>query len=525
MIRVSLSRVLHHGASALTVGLVAAPLLAMGAAAQAETLKVGAVNLPTAFGNPFTGRGIPHVFTWSAIFNYPTFVNKEGGLDPQLFASWTNKDPLTWEFKIQPGVTFSNGEVFNAAAAKATFDWLMAEPGKASIVGKDVAGLLADVIVTDAMTLTIKSLKPAPILPRQLVSTAMVAPKAWKDMGVEDFSKKPSGTGSYRITEFKPTEGFAEAYPNAWRKVTGDFDKLHIIALPEGASRIQALQSGQVDIDVATNIDGIDGLKRAGFMIDTVPGPRTLGITLVSMRKADADPNKKSEPVTGPLADKRVRQALNHAVNKDAIVESIYKGQAKPVSQTSTSSAFGFNPNLKPYEYDPAKARRLLGEAGYASGFPMEIRASQGNATFDLVYQAAVQDLEKVGIKAKFVSQPFPEWLKHWTAGDWPYDAFGFGTDLTGILDAGRGFEFTSCNKNPPYYCNQDELAMVNAAAVEFDVKKREKLLQDLLAVNRDNAPIIYLVEGTESMAYNPKIQGLKQVNLVINYHELKLKK
>jgi len=135
MIRVSLSRVLRHGASALTVGLVAAPLLVMGAAAQAETLKVGATNLPTAFGNPFTGRGIPHVFTWGAIFNYPTFVNKEGGLDPQLFASWTNKDPLTWEFKIQPGVTFSNGEKFDAAAAKATFDWLLGDPGKTSIVG------------------------------------------------------------------------------------------------------------------------------------------------------------------------------------------------------------------------------------------------------------------------------------------------------------------------------------------------------------------------------------------------------
>lgn len=525
MTRVSLSAALRFGASALTVGVVAAPLLAMGAAAQADTLKVGATNLPTAFGNPFTGRGIPHVFTWGAIFNYPTFVNEKGGLDPQLFASWSNKDPLTWEFKIQPGVTFSNGEAFDAAAAKATFDWLMAEPGKASIVGKDVAGLLSEVIVTDAMTLTVKSQKPAPILPRQLVSTAMVAPKAWREMGVEEFAKKPSGTGSYRITEFKAGEALAEANPNSWRKVTGDFDRLQIIAMPEGAARIAALRSGQVHIDVATNIDGIDELKRAGFMIDTVPGPRTLGITLVSMRKADADPNKKSEPVKGPLADKRVRQALNYAVNKEAIVENIYKGQAKPVSQTSTSTAFGFNPALKHYEYNPAKAKQLLAEAGYANGFPMEIRASQGNSTFDLVYQSAVQDLEKIGIKAKFVSQPFPEWLKHWTAGDWPYEGFGFGTDLTGILDAGRGFEFTSCNKNPPYYCNEDELKLVNAAAVEFDAAKREKLLQELLKVNAENAPIIYLVEGTESMAYDPKLVGFKQVNLVINYHELKWKK
>lgn len=523
MTRVSLSRALRHGASALTVGLLAAPLLAT--AAQADTLKVAATNLPTAFGNPFTGRGIPHVFTWGAIFNYPTFVNKEGGLDPQLFASWTNKDPLTWEFKIQPGVTFSNGEKFDAAAAKATFDWLLGDPGKASIVGKDVSGMVAEAIVTDAMTLTIKSVKPAPILPRQLVSVAMVAPKAWKDMGVEEFAKKPSGTGSYRITEFKAGEALAEAHPNSWRKVTGDFDKLQIIAMPEGAARVSALQSGQVHIDVATNIDAIDGLKKAGFMIDTVPGPRTLGITLVSTKKATPDPAAKSEPVKGPLADKRVRQALNYAVNKDSIVENIYRGQAKAVSQTATSTAFGFNPNLKPYEYNPTKAKQLLAEAGYPNGFPMEIRASQGNATFDLVYQSAVQDLEKVGIKAKFVSQPFPEWLKYWTGGDWPYEGFGFGTDLTGILDAGRGFEFTSCFKKPPYYCNEDEMKLFDAAQVEFDPAKREKLLQDLLAVNRDNAPIIYLVEGTESMAYDPKITGFKQTNLVVNYHELKLKK
>ncbi len=525
MIRVSLSRVLRHGASALTVGLVAAPLLVMGAAAQAETLKVGATNLPTAFGNPYTGRGIPHVFTWGAIFNYPTFVNEKGGLDPQLFASWTNKDPLTWEFKIQPGVTFTNGEVFDAAAAAATFDWLRSDIGKLTILGKDIQPLLSDVIVTDAMTLTLKTNKPAPILPRQLVATAIVAPKAWKDMGPEDFAKKPSGTGSYRITEFKAGEALAEAYPNAWRKVTGDFDKLQIIAMPEGAARIAALRSGQVHLDVATNIDGIDELKKAGFMIDTVPGPRTLGISLVSMKKADPDPAKKSEPVKGPLGDVRVRQALNYAVNKDSIVENIYKGQAKPVSQLSTSTAFGYNPNIKPYPYDPAMAKKLLAEAGFANGFPMEIRASQGNATFDLVYQSAVQDLEKVGIKAKFVSQPFPEWLKYWTGGDWPYEGFGFGTDLTGILDAGRGFEFASCFKNPPYYCNDDEMKLFNATQVEFDSAKREKLLQELLTVNAKNAPILFLVEGTESMAYDPKITGFKQVNLVINYHELKLKK
>ena len=144
--------------------------------------------------------------------------------------------------------------------------------------------------------------------------------------------------------------------------------------------------------------------------------------------------------------------------------------------------------------------------------------------TFVNVWESAVADLNAVGIRADYVAQAFPEWLKHWLAGDWPYDLFGIGHDLTGELDASQSFtSFSSCLKNPPYYCNEEEMPLVNAMITEMDSKKREQILHELLRINAENAPIIFLTEGIEAVTYNPKIKNLKVVNLIINYHELEI--
>ncbi|CAN0485699.1 unnamed protein product, partial [Laminaria digitata] len=296
----------------------------------------------------------------------------------------------------------------------------------------------------------------------------------------------------------------------------GNIDRIEYSELPEGATRVAALISGQTHVDNGVGDDSIPTLKAAGMVIDTVFAGRTLGLSLISYRSG--------EQVKDPIGDVRVRQALNYAVNKQAIVDEIYGGAAVVASQAATNNAFGFNPDIKPYAYDPAKARQLLADAGYGNGFEMEIRATTSNPQFTIVYQSAVQDLQAVGVKAKLVGQPFADWLKHWLAGDWPYNAFGFGHDLSGNLDAGRSFtSFTSCMKKPPYYCNEDEMSLVKAQASEFDVKKREALLQELLAMNANNAPIIFLTQGTESMAHTPKLKNFKQTNQVLNYEAMVL--
>lgn len=503
------------------VGAVAGLALA-AVPTSAETLKMGVRGLPPGQGNPYTGRGIPHVFVWTTFYDNLTILGEGGIVQPGLADSWSvSDDKLTWTFNLKPGIKFHNGAPLNAAAIKATFDWLQSETGATTVIGKNLAPLVASASVLNDTTVAITTKTPNPNAPREFVAVHIVEPGAWKDLGVEGFAKKPVGTGPYALESFAPGAAAVNARPdpdNAFRKITGNIDRIEYSELPEGATRVAALISGQTHVDNGVGDDSIPSLKAAGMVIDTVFAGRTLGLSLISYRNG--------AQVKDPIGDVRVRRALNHAVNKQAIVDEIYGGAAVVASQAATNNAFGFNPDIKPYAYDPDKARQLLAEAGYGNGFEMEIRATTSNPQFTIVYQSAVQDLQAVGVRAKLVGQPFADWLKHWLAGDWPYNAFGFGHDLSGNLDAGRSFtSFTSCMKNPPYYCNEDEMPLIKAQAAEFDPKKREALLQELLAVNAANAPIIFLTQGTESMAHSPKLKNFKQVNQVLNYEEMVLEK
>lgn len=499
--------------AAAAVALIGPAAGLVSKSASADTVRVGLRDLPPGLGNPYTGRGQPSVYVWHAIFDELTLVTPNGDTKPKLAESWKNLDKTTWQFKLRPGIKFSNGELFNAAAAKATYDWLLTDIGKATIMGKDALKIIASTRVIDDLTIEIKTVGPNPITAKQLSFFSIVAPKAWQDMGIEEFSRNPEGTGPYKIQEFKPGSAIAVANPGSWTK-RADVDRIQFTVLPEPGARTAAVISDQVDIDVLTGQDSFPQLEAAGVKIFKYPSGRTLGLTIVSTKG-------------GPMADVRVRQAANYAVNKQAIVDAVYGGDGQPASQSATSNSFGFNHDLKPYSYDPEKARQLLAEAGFPNGgVEMEIQAITTSTERALVYQAAVQDLNKAGFKAVLISQTFPDWLKHWLAGTWPYEAFGFGTDLTGVLDAGRAFNaFVSCKKDPPFYCNEAEMPLVAAQAVEFDVEKRRKILQDLLKMNSENAAIIFLTQGFEAMAYQARITNFEAVNQRLNYAQMKIKR
>ncbi len=485
----------------------------MTSSASAETLRVGVRDLPPGLGNPYTGRGRPSVDVWHAIFDELTMVTVNGDTEGKLATSWKNIDKSTWQFTLRPGVKFSNGETLDAAAVKATYDWLIGDVGKATVMGKDAAKIIASSRVIDDLTIELTTVGPNPITPKQMSFFSIVAPKAWADMGIEEFSKHPVGSGPYKMEEFKPGSAVAVANPGSW-VTRADIDRIQILVLPEPGARTAAIISDQIDVDVLTAQDSFPQLESAGVKIFKYAAGRTLGLTIISTKG-------------GPMADVRVRQAANYAVNKQAIIDAVYGGDGIPASQSATSNSFGFNPDVKPYPYDPDKARALLAEAGFPNGgVKMEVQAITSSTDRALVYQSAVQDMNKVGFKAELISQTFPEWLKHWLAGSWPYEAFGFGTDLTGVLDAGRAFNaFVSCKKDPPFYCNEAEMPLVAAQAVEFDVEKRRKILQELLKMNSENAAIIFLTQGFEAIAYQPRITNFDAVNQRLNYAQMKIKK
>jgi len=508
-------------------GVAAVALLGVASVAEAaETLKLGVREFPPGRGSPYVDPGVPHVFVLSAIYNQMTKIRDDFSSGPDLATEWKVVDPTTWEIKVRSGAKFSNGETFDASAVEASYRFLLTDEGRQLVAGRDITPFIESMTAKDASTIILKTKGPFPIVPRVIGGLRIPAPKAFADGGVKGISENPVGTAAYKVQSWAPGKVVLVANETSFQS-RADVRQLEFYDIGEGAARAQALLSGQIDVDTALNLDSVDQLKRAGHKVFQTPSTRTVGISLVSMRKPCADGKCDAVPTTGPMKDLRVRQALNHAVNKQTIVDNIYRGAASVASQAAVPQAFGFNRDIKPYEYNPARAKQLLAEAGFPNGFDMEIRAITTDATFKLVYESAVQDLNAVGVRAKLISQQFPDWLSAWLNGTWGWDAFGFGHDLTGQLDAGRSFNsFTSCIKpGGPYYCSQDEMPLVNAQAQEMDAAKREGILKELLTKNAAQAPIIFLVAGTENMGHAAKLTNFKQVNLHINYTELRIQK
>ncbi len=502
----------RRAAAVLAAALALGAIVASAPAVAQQTLKVGTWGMPGSKGDPFKARGTPSVFTWSPMFDRLTLISGKGEIGPDISSGWTNVSPTTWRFTLKEGGTFHNGEKFDAAAVKATFDYLMTDEGKATAVGQWI-NELASTSVVDDKTIEFVTKTPTPIWPTRLAVVFIVAPKAWKDLGAGGFAAAPIGSGPYKMTRLAPESASFDAHEGSIRK-RGNISKLEIIGLPEAPTRVQALMSGQIDIDTDVSVDNLAGLKAQKFVVDSTPGSQVHGISFLTTKEGS------------PWRDRRLRQAANYAVNKQAIVDNIYGGQAGVASQHASPLSFGYNPDVKPYPYDPAMAKKLLAEAGFPNGVDLTINVVHTTMTLTNATQQVAADLGAVGIRTNLISIPIPELIGKFLNGGWAPEvqAFNVGTDHTGHLDAGVGFSsFYSCAKKVQVDCDEAQMPLINAAAGEFDVAKRRQNLRDVLKMNHDHAPLIFMAETKINMAMHPKVKNFRNDVFILNYNEMRI--
>ena len=461
-------------------------------------------------GNPFAGRGIPGVFVWAALFDTLAQPDASGAPQPVLATGWTNVDPVTWRFSLRSGVTFSNGKPFDAAAAAFAFEFLMTEEGQASVVGREFRNL-ASVSVIDANTIEVVTKTPDLIITNRLSMLYMVEPGAWNDMGLEAFTAAPVGTGPFVATEFKPEEAVLSARSDAWQPP--GLDSVRLISLPERPSRLQALQSGQINLAFGLSTDNIAAMENSGLTVLVTPAPQVMSSTL---RNVNNDGS--------PILDQRVRQALNYAVNKGSMANDLLAGFAKAASHGGTPAAFGYNPNLRPYAYDPGKARSLLADAGYADGFDMTIEVVTGSFPADSdIYQQVASDLGKVGVNVDLQQIAFPEWLKKFLANEWAGAGFGLSCNSSPYMDSVRPFGYQTCAKRNPHFCDESMSPLYAQVNAEFDPEKRKQLLWQLHAMAKDVAPAIFLVEQIDVTGIAKNVEGFEYVNRLILYPKISI--
>jgi peptide/nickel transport system substrate-binding protein len=285
--------------------------------------------------------------------------------------------------------------------------------------------------------------------------------------------------------------------------------------LQEAGRRVQALETGEVDIAYGIGFEDMAALRAEGFPVIVKQIPTALSIAL-----PNTHPNS-------PLNDVRVRRAMNHAVDRDSIARTILQGTVKPSSHGIEPGVFGYNPNIAAYPYDPVLARALLAEAGYPNGFSLNgtvlpIAIADGAA----VFQRIAQDLAAVGIRVELNSVLGAEWVRMWTSGDWKgADILSSNWNGATYMDAGRAVESYTCGKFGAFFCAPQVEKLLAESNVEFDVVRREKMLQQALAMLHDLAPSIYLFPQSEVMALSPAVGNIVFRGRFLDWGELDFNK
>ena len=326
-------------------------------------------------------------------------------LMPQLASSWTvSPDGRTFTFKLRQGVKFQDGTAFDSQAVKFNIQRML-DPAIRNNARYYWGALDANNIETpDPSTIVLHFTKPAPTLLEQLATTAadMVSPTAVKTLGNEKIALAPvnAGSGPYVFKEWVHGDHLTVTRnPDYWGRKPY-FDQVIFRVVPDAGARETMLRAGDVQFAFEPPAPDVPAMRKdASLRVVEGASDRVIFIGMNNLY--------------GPLKDVRVRQALNYAVNKQAIVHSVLFGLANVMDSPDTPAIFGYTRvQAGGWPFDPARAKKMLAEAGYPNGFTIALRAPTGRYIQD--YQAAqaiAAQLANVGVTAQVQTADWPSYI------------------------------------------------------------------------------------------------------------------
>jgi ABC-type transport system substrate-binding protein len=474
-----------------------------GVSTEAQAPRHGGVLRFALRGEPSTldphrgGSGTDHMSLYPL---YDTLVRFDANLNPQpgLAESWETPDPKTIVFTLRKNVKFHDGTPFNAEAVKYN---ITRAQDKAMPVATELTAIEAvEVVDPSRVRLRLKHPDASLILTFTDRAGMMVSPTAAEKLG-ERFGRNPVGAGEFRFVKWTPGDSVrVERFADFWEKPRPFLDGLELKIMPDGATRLAALRSGQVDFIMEIPQQDFEGVKGERGLRTYERISLAYWRIFLNMAKA-------------PLDKKAAREAINLALDRDAFVRSIAFGLGEAHATPFPSVHWASHPAMKPFPYDPARARAKLAEAGLPNGF-----------TFDMVLEAAPEhvrraeviqaQLAQVGIKVDL--KPM-ELVKGVSMIFRSKEVMAANFRWTGRPDPDqtvRGMFHNSGFYNPGKYQNARLEALMDQAVSTYKLDERRKLYAQIDEILREEAIDTGLFFAPALEASTAAVQGY-QPNLL----------
>ncbi len=428
---------------------------------------------------------------------------------PGLAEKWElSKDGKTVTFYLRKGVQFNEGwGEMTSADVKYSIE-RMIDKNSIGSPAANLRSIIDKVDAPDPYTVVVTQKMPYIGLVGGYMNDTnaggiVVSKKYVESVGDEKANAHPIGTGPYMLAEDHKKGGpikltTVPGVESHWR-VTPAYKNVNFLLAPEEATRVAMLKNGEADL-APISYDSIDTVKASGLHIAKIPNEWAPLVRFGGI--VTTDPKRYNQ--AAPWAKKEVRQALNYAVDKDAIAKSIFKGEAIP---TGASMPLGVWSDVSPYPYDPAKAKALLAQAGYPNGFSVPLRTFTTNPGAELpsIGEAVALYWKAIGVDVKIVPS------------DW--------NTVRGDLLAGKANEYLFTQRGQPFvdpqagldleydaaaafaiYSTPDVIAKYTQIKGELDPKKRDQLAKDFGSFVKDEATNVFLVFANEPYGASNKV-------------------
>ncbi|TQR18318.1 ABC transporter substrate-binding protein [Psychrobacillus soli] len=441
---------------------------------------------------------------------YETLIDYEKEsteVTPKLAKEWTTSDDgLIWTFKLQENVKFHDGTEFNADAVVYNFERMMDEnhpqhQGDFSIFSRTFKGVIEEVKAVDAHTVEFKLVKSdATFLPNLGITPfGIISPDALKTFN-DKIQEHPVGTGPFVFDSWIQNDSLTLLKnENYWITDLPKMDKIIFKIIPDNSARLTALKNGEIDLMEGINQSDLPAIEKdMNLQILKRPAANVGYITINTTRP--------------PFDNVKVRQALNHAVNKQGLIDAFFGPVASPAKNMTPPAVWGYNDEVKDYEFDLEKAKQLLVEAGYPNGFETEFYVMTTPRLYfpqpEKVAEAMKSDLEKINVKVKIVTYEWATYLPKLMEGDYSIAVIGRISENGDPDNFLNTMLYSKSSSNLSKFSNTriDELLIEAKNSIDRDV--RTALYKEVQEIAHNEAPTIPIAYVESPMAARNYVKG-----------------